>query len=341
LNSEPIIRIASRGSALALAQANYILARCRAAFPAQAFEIRTFKTTGDKLQAASLTESGKSLPKGLFTKELEIALLNGEADLAVHSLKDLPTELPDGLRLSAASERADVRDVLLMSLYTSRRTEVSSASSLTAGTMECGSLLTSAPAVSDLPPGATVATSSTRRRMQLLALRPDLNVVEMRGNVGTRLRKLAESTSLHATILAAAGLGRLGYRVTGDGRLEGQDVPPRLRAVFLSLEEMLPAVGQAALGIETRVNDVRIEAIAAALNHEATFQSVSAERAFLDAMGGGCLSPTAAYAKVCSGEVHLRAIHFRGEQALRIEGRAPAAEAAALGRRLANELKLK
>lgn len=254
-----VIRIATRGSALALVQANYILDRCRAAFPAMQFEIRPFKTTGDKLQAVSLTDSGKSLPKGLFTKELEVALLNGEADLAVHSLKDLPTDLPDGLYLAATPERADVRDVLIVSPDSSRREEAPSATSTRLGSDECESLLTSAATISGLAHGATIATSSTRRRMQLLMLRPDLNVVEIRGNVGTRLRKLAEQEDLHGTILAAAGLARLGYIVTADGKLEGTDVPSGLQAALLSLDDMLPAPGQAALGIETRVNDPRVE----------------------------------------------------------------------------------
>lgn len=329
MTSENVIRIASRGSALALVQANYILDRCRAAFPQHQFEIRTFKTTGDKLQSASLTDSGKSLPKGLFTKELEVALLNNEADLAVHSLKDLPTELPDGLKLAATPERADVRDVMIYRDNLGGPTFTSAHSDQGAG----------GTAPSRLPRGATVATSSTRRRMQLLALRPDLNVAEIRGNVGTRLRKVAESEQLAATVLAAAGLGRLGYRVTAEGRLEGKDVPDGLQAAFLSLDEMLPAPGQAALGLETRTNDPRIEAICAALNHEATFQSVTAERGFLSAMGGGCLAPIAAHAEVQGGEVAMRAVWFPDATPRRVEGRAPASEARELGQRLAKQLK--
>ena len=324
---------------LALVQANYILDRCRAAFPQLQFEIGAFKTTGDKLQGAALIESGKSLPKGLFTKELEHALLDGDADLAVHSLKDLPTDLPDGLKLTATPERADVRDVLILSPRSSRRESAPSSSPAAQGAPGGESRLTSAATISGLPRGATVATSSTRRKMQLLALRPDLNIVEIRGNVGTRLSKVAEPEKLHATILAAAGLARLGYRVTDDGRLEGRDVPAGLRAAFLPLDEMLPAPGQAALGLETRVNDPRIEEICAALNHEATFQSVTAEREFLHAMGGGCLAPIAAHAQVRGGEVSLRAVWFPDATARPIEGRASASGAADLGRRLALELK--
>jgi hydroxymethylbilane synthase len=339
LSSDNVIRIATRGSALALVQANYILDRCRAAFPALVFEIRTFKTTGDKLQAVSLTNPGQSLPKGLFTKELEVALLNGEADLAVHSLKDLPTELPDGLKLAATPERADVRDVMICSPGRSRREEAVTSPSTAVGSVGSESLLTSAPTYPELPPGATVGTSSTRRRMQLLALRPDLNVVEIRGNVGTRLRKVAEQENLHATILAAAGLARLGYRVTAAGRLEGSDVPAGLRAAFLPLDDMLPAPGQAALGIETRANDPRVEAVRAALNHEATFQCVTAEREFLHAMGGGCLAPIAAHAEVVCAEVVMRGVWFPDATPRRVAGRALAGEAKQLGQRLAKQLK--
>jgi hydroxymethylbilane synthase len=330
VNSPDVIRIATRGSVLALVQANHILARCRAAFPTLTFEIRTFKTTGDKLQSAALTESGKSLPKGLFTKELELALLHGEADLAVHSLKDLPTELPDGLTLAATPERADVRDVLIFADGRAGRPPAP-ASSGPAPAL---------PAPLDrLPRGARVATSSTRRRRQVLALRPDLEVIAIRGNVGTRLRKLAEQADLHATILAAAGLARLGYHVTADGTLEGQDVPAGLNAAFLPLDQMLPAPGQAALGLETRADDPRVATVCAALNHHATFQCVTAEREFLHAMGGGCLAPIAAHAETRGTDITLRAVWFPDAQPRRIEGRAPAIEAKQLGQQLAAQLK--
>ena len=190
------IRIATRGSALALAQANLVLAQCREKFPKLAFELKIIKTSGDKFLGASMVNPDASLPKGLFTKELEIALLKGRADLAVHSLKDLPTELPEGLKLGAvAGKRADVRDVLIYK------------APLAPGLK-----------LAQLPKGLTVATSSTRRQAQLLALRPDFKVVEIRGNVATRLRKLAEQADLGATILAAAGLGRLHFDLTESGR---------------------------------------------------------------------------------------------------------------------------
>ncbi len=205
------IFIATRGSALALAQANMVLAQCRTAFPSLAFELKIIKTTGDKLQTASLAQEGQTLPKGLFTKELEVALLEKQADLAVHSLKDLPTELPEGLKLGAVGKRADVRDVLIY------RTE---ARVTTSGeTTRRGFRANLSPR--DLPKGAVVATSSTRRRAQLLALNPGVEVPDIRGNVLTRLQKLANNPEIDATLLALAGLTRLHFRITPEGRLEG------------------------------------------------------------------------------------------------------------------------
>jgi hydroxymethylbilane synthase len=308
------IRIVTRGSALALAQANMVLTQCRAALPEETFEIRIIKTTGDKLQTASLASA--SLPKGLFTKELEAALLSGEGDLAVHSLKDLPTELPAGLALSAVSARADVRDVLI-----ARRS---------------GSPVS--PTLESLPRSATVATSSTRRRAQLLHRRPDLNVVEIRGNVGTRLRKLADDPRLDAILLAAAGLERLGFRMGEDSEISGEGVPPGLHATALATDEMLPCVGQAALGIETRENDPRIERVCAALNHAPTASCVTAERAFLRGMGGGCQLAVGALAEIVKGTLRLQAISFLGPEPRRGERTGAAAEANELGAALAREL---
>jgi len=294
-----------------------VLAQCRAAFPDQPFEIKIIKTTGDKLQTASLASA--NLPKGLFTKELEAALLNGEGDLAVHSLKDLPTELPSGLKLGAVSKRADVRDVLIR-----RRT----------------SALDSRLSILDsLPSGATVATSSTRRRAQLLDRRPDLNVVPIRGNVGTRLRKLAEQSELDAIVLAAAGLERLHFR-TGDAtEISGDGVPAELIAATFSVEEMLPCVGQAALGIEIRVGDARIEQVCAALNDPITNACVTAERAFLQAMGGGCQLAVGAYAEVTGEQLRLRAVSFLSATPRRSERTGNARDAAEIGEALARELR--
>lgn len=307
--SSPII-LATRGSALALAQAHAVLAQCRTAFPNEAFEIKIIKTTGDKLQIASLASA--NLPKGLFTKELESALLNGVADLAVHSLKDLPTELPPGLILGATPKREDPRDVLI------RR-----ASSIT---------------ISGLPQNAVVATSSTRRQAFLLDSRPDLKIVPIRGNVPTRLKKLAENPEIHALILAAAGLHRLGYQISPSGSLNGEGVPSDLFATPLSFDEMLPCVGQAAIGLEIRADDTRLAEICTRLNHRDTFQCVLAERALLRGVGGGCQIPVAALGQIQGGQLHLRAVSFLHKSARRAEAFGPLNDPETLGRKLAAQL---
>ncbi len=325
--SERPIFIGTRGSALALAQANLILAQCRAAFPSLAFELKIIKTTGDKLQTASMAKPDASLPKGLFTKELEVALLDGSADMAVHSLKDLPTDLPTGLMLAATPERADVRDVLI---YRSAKT--SPAGSKLRGFKPNAKL-------KDFPKGATIATSSTRRKAQLLVVRPDLNIVEIRGNVATRMKKVAEQAELDATVLALAGITRLNFTIAGDGRLQGDTVPDGLLATVLAVDAMLPCVGQAAIGIEIRAGDKRIAKICERLNHIATFQCVTAERAFLRGMGGGCQSPVAAYAEIAGKQITLRAVSFRDGPAQRSDGKRPVEQAAELGEQLATELR--
>jgi hydroxymethylbilane synthase len=350
--AEPPIRIATRGSPLALAQAETVAALCRAAFPRLRFELKIVKTTGDKLQTASLARPGEFLPKGLFTKELEAALLRGRADLAVHSLKDLPTELPAGLCLGAVLKRADPRDVLVYrSEALARQTHV------VPGAQAADWEPSTRPRrgfpphlrLADLPPGAVLATSSTRRREQLLARRPDLRVVEIRGNVGTRLQKLADRAELDATVLAAAGLERLGMRLGEDGALScpvldsasisaPAAVPEGLLAVRLAVEELLPAVGQAAIGVEIRAGDERLQAVCARLNHHDTFQCVTAERAFLRALGGGCQSPVAAYAVVVEGRLWLRGISFRSGAPRQGEVRGDLKDPVALGEALAAEL---
>ncbi len=258
------------------------------------------------------------MPKGLFTKELETALLNGEADFAVHSLKDLPTELPAGLKLGAVSKRADVRDVLITRRGPALNSQLST--------------------LNILPPGATVATSSTRRRAQLLDLRPDLNIVPIRGNVGTRLRKLAEQSEIDAIVLAAAGLERLHFRSGDSAEISGADVPPGLQATAISVEQMLPCVGQAALGIEVRENDSRIERVCAALNHANIFACVTAERAFLRGMGGGCQLAVGAYGEIMGEQLRLRAISFLGAKPVRGEHMGEISEAMVIGTQLAREL---
>ncbi len=330
---KPII-ICTRGSALALAQSNMIAALCRAAFPELTFELKLIKTTGDKLQKASMAKTDPSLPKGLFTKELEVALLNGQADLAVHSLKDLPTELPAGLYLAATPKREDVRDVLI---YRDAAFQSKSKSG-TAGAKEMRGFKPHLK-LKDFPPGATIATSSTRRKQSLLAARPDLNIVEIRGNVATRMQKVAERGEVDATILALAGLKRLNFGINADGTIKGDAVPDGLLATVLDLEVMLPCVGQGAIGIEIRENDERIAKIVARLNHAETFAAVTAERAFLRGMGGGCQSPVGAHAEIVGTKITLKAISFRDEVVKCGEAKRPIAEAAALGEQIAAELK--
>lgn len=324
LNTNRTLFIATRGSALALAQANMILSRCRAEFPQGNFELRIIKTTGDKLQTASLAQESKSLPKGLFTKELEVALLDGSADLAVHSLKDLPTELPAGLKLGAVGgKREDVRDVLL---YRDER---------------IGAKLRGFPPrmnIADLPTGATIATSSTRRKAQLLAQNSNLKTPDIRGNVLTRLQKLMNQPELDGTVLALAGITRLHYRVTAEGYLTGPDVPEGILATVLDPEVMLPCVGQGAIGIELRSDDPAISELCDKLNDLPTLQAVTAERAFLAAMGGGCQSPVGAYAERAGANLKMRVASFIGETR-RADGQGAADEAAELGQRLAAQLR--
>ncbi len=334
------ILIATRGSALALAQANTVLAQCRKAFPRLQFEIKILKTTGDKLQTAAPANSSASLPKGLFTKELEVALLKHQADLAVHSLKDLPTELPSGLKLGAVGKRADVRDVLIYrdAEFLRQQADAQIVVEWTPGQAERRGFKPNAK-LKDFPAGMIVATGSPRRKAQLLALRPEFKVVEIRGNVPTRLVKLSEQAELDAVVLAAAGLERLDFKIGADGFLRGDAVPDGLLAIRLEPEVMLPAVGQGAVGIEIREHDERIATICERLNHFNTQQCVTAERAFLAAMGGGCQSAVAAYAEVLGHQIRLRAVSFVGETVRRGEARRVVKEAAALGEQLAAELK--
>ncbi|HEY0456840.1 MAG TPA: hydroxymethylbilane synthase [Verrucomicrobiae bacterium] len=331
-----ILRLATRGSALALAQSNLVAAQCRAAFPNLQVELNIIKTTGDKLQTASLASA--NLPKGLFTKELETALLSGEADLAVHSLKDLPTELPAGLILGGVSKRADVRDALIY-----RDAEwLSRNAAAGPGRRGFGTALR----ISDLPNGATVATSSTRRSAELLDMRPDLKIVPIRGNVGTRLKKLAEQPELDAIILAAAGLERLCFQFLPDGKLISSHasgdpqitVPPGLLATRLEPSEMLPCVGQAALGFEIREGDSRMQEICNALTDPDTFQCVLAERAFLRGLGGGCQVPVGAYAVAKNGIIKMEVVSFLQGKARRAVAEARLSSAEELGRELAIRL---
>lgn len=258
--------LGTRGSDLALAQTRLVAEKLRAAHPDLLVETRIIKTTGDRRLDVRLAAPGP-LEKGLFTKELEDALLAGQIDAAVHSLKDLPTTQPEGLTLGAILERADPADVLV-----SRRP---------------GGL-------GALPPGACVATSSPRRKAQLVALRPDLRVAEIRGNVPTRLRKLAEDPSLDGLLLAKAGLDRLGPAI----------VPVGLHVTVLA--EMLPAPGQGAIAVECRSADGPTHQALRPLHHEDTARCVQEERRLLQELGGGCSLPFAALAVVENGGLEVR-----------------------------------
>jgi len=314
----PPILIATRGSALARAQAGAVLAGCRKKFPALTFDLVIIKTTGDQLQAAPPAPDAGPTPRALFTRELETALLEGRADLAVHSLKDLPTDLPRGLTLAGvAGMRADVRDVLIYRIDNG---------------------LVPRMRLSDFPPGLTVATGSVRRQTQLLAVRPDFLIVPIRGNVPTRLQKLAAQPEMDATILAVAGLHRLGIKIVASGLLRGPGVPEDLAACVFEPELMLPCVGQGAVGLEIRHNDEPMLAICRRLDHYPTAQCVAAERSFLHAMGGGCQTPIGAYAAATGTQIHLRAVAHLTKNVQRAEARGALHEALALGEKAAAQL---
>jgi hydroxymethylbilane synthase len=313
----PTILIATRGSALARAQSGAVLASCREKFPGLSFELAVIKTTGDKLQAAGPAPAGP-LPRALFTKELEDALLDGRADLAVHSLKDLPTDLPGGLALAGvAGMRADARDVFIYRIDNGLAPRMRPA---------------------DFPSGLTVATGSARRLAQLSALRPDFIAVPIRGNVPTRLQKLMAQPEMDATILAAAGLERLGIWISAAGLLRGGGTPHDLAACILEPELMLPCAGQGAIGLEIRRDDARLAEICRRLDHLQTSQCVAAERSFLRAMGGGCQTPIGAYACVTGGRIHLRAVARLTQNVRRAEGKGPLSGAVALGEKVAAQL---
>jgi len=294
--SRPLI-IGSRGSKLALWQAEQARARLQSLNPQLDVHIEIIKTTGDVKNDPLSVIGGK----GVFTKELEDALLDGRIDLAVHSLKDLPTILPDGLSISAISEREDPRDALV----------------LRSGS-ENGSLL-------HLPEGAVVGTSSQRRLAQLKALRSDVVVRDLRGNVDTRIRKLDEG-QYDAVILAAAGLVRLGLQERISARI--------------AISEMLPAVGQGAIAIETNSDNEFAVQITSQLNHHETRLACLAERAFLRGLGGGCQFPIAAHAVLEGDTLKLDGLVAKpdGSQILRDSLSGPSNDAEALGSALANQL---
>ena len=329
--------IGTRGSRLALIQARSVIDRLSKLHPDFKFELKKVTTSGDKQTTAPLDQLQGV---GFFVKEIEGELRNGTVDLAVHSLKDLPTELPAGLALGAVGKRADVRDVLIYrdAAYL-RAAEADNAAAEWSPGQSARRGFKPGLAVKNLPAGAVVATSSTRRKAQLLTLNPGLKVPDIRGNVVTRLQKVAERAELDATVLALAGLTRLNFRITPEGRLEGDAVPDGLLATILDTEVMLPCVGQGAVGIEVRESDERIAAICERLNHFNTRQCVIAERAFLAGMGGGCQSPVAAYAEVVGKQLKMRALSFASGPVRRAQARRPIKEALELGQQLAAELK--
>ena len=286
--SRPDLILGTRGSALALAQTALVREALDAAWPGEVFKVREIRTTGDKRQDLSLTHLapgghgyvasatvdgsaavtsppmvGKVDP-GLFTKELETELLAGTIHVAVHSLKDLPTVMPDGLKLAAVLPRANTEEVLIFKEPFAR--------------------------FDTLPPGATLATSSLRRQRQLQFRRPDLRVGEIRGNVGTRLRKLHEHPDWAGLVLARAGLERLGYTDALDaGYLETEDA--RFAVEILGPALMMPAVGQGAIGLQCCADDAKTLRILASVNHAQTWAAVTAERRLLILLGGGCQMP--------------------------------------------------
>ena len=292
------IIIGTRGSQLALWQANWVKAEIENRYPALEVEIKVISTKGDRVLDVSLPKLGEQ-GKGLFTKELEDAILERRVDLAVHSLKDLPTELPAGLHIGAICEREDVRDALVA------RDSIRS--------------------FNELPDRAVIGTSSLRRQAQLRAARHDLVIEPVRGNVDTRLRKLGEG-QFDAIVLAAAGLYRLGHadRITE----------------HLSEDLMLPAVGQGALAIESRVDDEEVNAIVGTLEHESTRLACTAERALLKGLGGGCLVPIAAHATIEAGVMTLKGLVANpdGSEIVRGRKRGKREEAELIGRQLAIEL---
>src|SRR5579863_6197894 len=262
----PKLRIGSRGSQLALWQANYISALLRDR--GHEVEIEIIHTTGDKITDVPLAMVGTKggLGKGIFTKEIEEALAAGQVDLAVHSLKDLPTELPPGFEIAAITKREDPRDAFCSRLFAT---------------------------IEDLPQGARVGTSSLRRQAQLKAVRPDLDIHPLRGNVDTRLRKL-EQGEYDAIILASAGLKRLGKT-----ELIKQIIPGDI---------MCPAAGQGALGIEIRLGDAATRQRLEFLNDPAARAATTCERALLNRLGGGCQVPIGAFAEMRNGKLHLESI---------------------------------
>ena len=290
-----ILRIATRQSPLALWQANFVKAELEKYHPNLTVELVTMVTKGDVILDTPLAKIGG---KGLFVKDLELALLEERADIAVHSMKDVPMSFPEGLGLAVICEREDPRDAFVSNHYAS---------------------------LAELPEGAIVGTSSLRRQCQLMAAYPHLTVKSLRGNVGTRLSKL-DNGEYDAIILASAGLIRLG-------------MPERIKS-FISVEDSLPAAGQGAVGIETRVNDTRVLNYLAKLNHNPTACCVMAERAMNTRLQGGCQVPIGGFATLNGEELELNALvgSLDGSTIIRASGKAHQRDAEQLGIRIAEQL---
>jgi len=290
------IIIGSRGSELALWQANLVKRELEKKNKNVSVEIKIIKTEGDKILDVALSKIGD---KSLFTKELEIELLNKRIDLAVHSLKDLQTTIPKGLMLAAVTKRHNVQDVII-----ARKKGIT---------------------IFTLPDGATVATGSLRRKSQLLHLRPDLNIVDLRGNVPSRIKKFLES-DWDAIILARAGVERLKLN--------------KYISSIIETEVMLPAVGQGALGIETRADNKLVNEFVKSIHHEETYKAVLAERALLKALEGGCQVPIGAFAEVKQNGLHLDALvgSLDGSITYRKKIRGSKSNPEKLGKKLADDL---
>jgi hydroxymethylbilane synthase len=290
------IIIGSRGSELALWQANFLKKELERKHKNIVVEIKIIKTKGDKILDVALSKIGD---RSLFTKELEIELLNKNIDLAVHSLKDLQTEIPEGLKLSAVTKRHNVQDVLI-----ARKK----------GTT-----------IFNLPMGATVGTGSLRRKSQLLHLRPDLNIVDLRGNVPTRINRFLKS-SWDAIVLARAGVERLKLS--------------RYISSIIKTGVILPAVGQGAIGIETRADNKVVNSLIKSIHHDPTYKSILAERALLKALEGGCQVPIGAFAELKPNGLYLDAIvgSLDGSLTFRKKIRGSSANPEKLGRTLARDL---
>lgn len=292
------LKIGTRGSPLALAQAHEVRDKLIAAHDLDPddVEVVVITTTGDRVQDRPLAEIGG---KGLFTKEIEDGLYDGSLQMAVHSMKDMPAELPEGLIIDCLLPREDPRDGFMSPYFKS---------------------------IADMPTGTVVGTSSVRRQAQLRRLRPDVEVVQFRGNVQTRMRKLDEGVAA-ATFLACAGLNRL-----GQSDLITAPIEP---------EEMLPAVAQGAIGVEVRKDDERTRELLAPLNCEDTESVISAERAFLAVLDGSCRTPMAGLATLGGGEIHLRTevLSMDGSRVFTTERRGTASDASAIGNDAGDELK--